>query len=138
MLKRNCVVKYMDEFGIEHAVKVEAGTLFEAAILGLQRLDSSFGAEMWDRMSITVEISAEPTTYAAMIQKLKPWIQSEVSRPQEEGSPGVSHCVQKTARKVQRVVRPTRAKAPAAQFRICMAQPCCGGQASGRPPWNAG
>ena len=82
MLKQNCVVKYMDTFGIEHAVKVEAETLFEAAILGLQRLDSSFGAALWDRMSITIEISAEPTTYAAMVQKLKPWIQSEISRPQ--------------------------------------------------------
>jgi len=87
MLKQNCVVKYMDTFGIEHAVKVEAETLFEAAILGLQRLDSSFGAALWDRMSITVEISAEPTTYAAMVQKLKPWIQSEVSRPQAEVGP---------------------------------------------------
>jgi len=87
MLKQNCVVKYMDTFGIEHAVKVEAETLFEAAIRGLQRLDSSFGAALWDRMSITVEISAEPTTYAAMVQKLKPWIQSEVSRPQKEISP---------------------------------------------------
>lgn len=83
MLKQNCVVKYMDTFGIEHAVKVEAETLFEAAIRGLQRLDSSFGAAIWDRMSITVEISAEPTTYASMVQKLKLWIQSEVSRPQE-------------------------------------------------------
>lgn len=87
MLKQNCVVKYMDTFGIEHAVKVEAGTLFEAAILGLQRLDSSFGAKMWDRMSITVEISAEPTTYAAMVQKLKPWIQTELGHPQKEVSP---------------------------------------------------
>ncbi|HKW63978.1 MAG TPA: hypothetical protein VJN89_15610 [Candidatus Acidoferrum sp.] len=87
MLKQNCVVKFVDTFGIEHAIKVEAGTLFEAAILGLQRLDSSFGAEMWDRMSITVEISAEPTTYASMVQKLKPWIQSEVSRPQKEVNP---------------------------------------------------
>jgi len=87
MLKQNCVVKYMDTFGIEHAVKVEAETLFEAAIRGLERLDSSFGSAIWDRMSITVEISAEPTTYAAMVQKLKPWIQSEVSRPQKEVSP---------------------------------------------------
>lgn len=87
MLKQNCVVKYMDTFGIEHAVKVEAGTLFEAAILGLQRLDSSFGAEMWDRMSITVEISTEPTTYATMVQKLKPWIQAELGHPQNEASP---------------------------------------------------
>lgn len=31
MFKRNCVVKYVDNFGIEHAAKVEAESLFEAA-----------------------------------------------------------------------------------------------------------
>ena len=84
MLKRNCLVKYMDTFGIEHAVRVEAESLFEAAIRGLQRLDSSFGAELWNRMSITVEVSSEPTTYATVIQKLKPWIKS---LPQKQVNP---------------------------------------------------
>ena len=87
MLKQSCVVKYVDTFGIEHAVRVEAESPFEAAIRGLQRLDSSFGAEMWDHMFITVEISAQPTTYAAMVRKLKPWIKSEESHPQKEGNP---------------------------------------------------
>ena len=39
MFKRNCIVKFSDSFGIEHAAKVEAESLFEAAIRGLQRLD---------------------------------------------------------------------------------------------------
>jgi hypothetical protein len=42
MFKRKCAVKYVDGFGIEHAAKVEAESLFEAAIRGLHRLDSSF------------------------------------------------------------------------------------------------
>lgn len=80
MPMRNCAVKYVDTSGIEHIVRVEAESLFEAAIRGLQRLqrlDASFGADMSDHMSIAVEVSAEPTTYAVMVQKLKPWIKSQ-------------------------------------------------------------
>lgn len=32
MFNGHCVVKYLDSFGIEHAAKVEAESLFEAAI----------------------------------------------------------------------------------------------------------
>lgn len=89
MLKRNCAVKYVDTLGIEHTVRVEAESLFEAAIRGLQRLDSgvdsSFG-DMRDRMFISVEVYAEPTTYAAMVQKLKPWIKTQESHPRVEDS----------------------------------------------------
>jgi hypothetical protein len=45
MFKRKCVVKYVDDFGIEHAAKVEAESLFEAAVRRLHRLDSSFRTE---------------------------------------------------------------------------------------------
>ena len=31
MFKRNCVVKYVDNFGVEHAANVEAESLFGAA-----------------------------------------------------------------------------------------------------------
>ena len=47
MFKRNCVVKYLDNFGVEHAAKVEAESLFEAAVRGLHRLDSSFLVVGW-------------------------------------------------------------------------------------------
>ena len=88
MFKRNCVVKFSDSFGIEHAVKVEAESLFEAAIRGLQRLDmdSSFWTEedVFNGMFVTVEIYEEPTTHMVMIEKLKHWIKSQGRHPREE------------------------------------------------------
>jgi len=54
---RNCVVKYVDSFGVEHAANVEAESLFEAAVRGLHRLDSSYWTEddVFDRMCVTVD-----------------------------------------------------------------------------------
>ena len=73
MLKRNCVVKFVDNFGVEHAAKVAAESLFEAAVRGLHRLDSSFWTEedVFDRMCIAVEVHEEPTTHSVMVQNLK-------------------------------------------------------------------
>ena len=45
MFKRNCVVKFVDSFGVEHAAKVEAESLLEAAVRGLHQSDSSFWTE---------------------------------------------------------------------------------------------
>lgn len=61
------IIARLDTFGIEHTVRVEEESLFEAAIRGLQRLDRSVGADMWKRMSIIVEVSAEPPTRAVMV-----------------------------------------------------------------------
>ena len=86
MFKRNCVVKYVDSFGVEHAAKVEAESLFEGAVRGLHRLDSSFWTEedVFDRMFVTVEVHEEPTTHMVMIEKLKQWIKSHGRHPREE------------------------------------------------------
>jgi len=86
VFKRNCVVKYVDNFGAEHAVKVEAESLFEAAIRGLHRLDSTFWAEddVFDRMSITVEVHEEPTTHTVKIERLKHWIKTQRRHPREQ------------------------------------------------------
>src|SRR5690242_7850936 len=86
MFKRTCVVKYVDNFGVEHVAKVEADSLFEAAILGLYRLDSSFWTEedVFDRICVTVEIHEEPTTHTVMVEKLKHWIKSHGRNPREE------------------------------------------------------
>jgi hypothetical protein len=71
MFKRNCAVKFVDNFEVEHAAKVEAESFFEAAVRGLHRLASSFWAEenLWDRMFITVEVHEEPTTHTVMVAK---------------------------------------------------------------------
>jgi len=86
MFKRNCVVKYVDSFGVEHAAKVEAESLFEAAVRGLHRLDSSFWTEedVFDQMCVTVEVHEEPTTHTVMIEKLKRWLKSHGRHPREQ------------------------------------------------------
>lgn len=86
MLKRNCVVKFVDSLGVEHSAKVEAESLFEAAVRGLWRLDSSFWSEedMFSRMDVTVEVHEEPTTHTVRIEKLKHWLKSHGRHPREE------------------------------------------------------
>src|SRR5437660_8739322 len=86
MFKRNCVVKYVDSFGVEHAAKVEAESLFEAAVRGLHRLDSTFWTEedVFDRMFVTVEVHEEPTTHIVKIDRLKQWIKSHGRHPREQ------------------------------------------------------
>jgi hypothetical protein len=38
---RECVVRVCDAQGVEHRVKVRAGSVYEAALLGLERLQRS-------------------------------------------------------------------------------------------------
>lgn len=59
---------------IPPSAKVEAESLFEAAIRGLYRFDSSFWTEddVFDRMDITVEVREEPITHTVRIAKLNP------------------------------------------------------------------
>jgi len=37
--ERECVVKLLDGHGVEHSVKVRAESVYEAALLGLKRLE---------------------------------------------------------------------------------------------------
>jgi hypothetical protein len=86
MFKRNCVVKYVDSFGVERAAKVEAESLFEAAVRGLHKLDSSFWTEedVWERMCITVEVHEEPTIHTVTVENLKRWVRSHGKHPREQ------------------------------------------------------
>ena len=86
MFKRNCVVKYVDCFGVEHAAKVEAESLFEAAVRSLHRLESSFWTDedVVDRMSITVDVHEKPTILTLMVANLKRRIKSPGRHPSEE------------------------------------------------------
>jgi hypothetical protein len=96
MFKRNCIVKYVDNFGVEHA-KVEAESLFEDAIRGLYRLDSSFWAEddVFDQMCITVEVHEEPKRLRISIRFLP---NSRASTDQAPG-PSMTRLTARAARR---------------------------------------
>jgi len=68
------------------AARVNAESLFEAAVRGLYKLDSGFRTEedVFDRRDVTVEVHEEPTTHTVGMEKLKHWFKSHGRHPREE------------------------------------------------------
>lgn len=80
--ERDCVVKLVDDHGVEHSVKVRAESVYEDALKGLTRLErvgwESDGSQIsW----VIVEVSEEPTCHRVDVAKMllvrpasgKPW-----------------------------------------------------------------
>jgi len=86
MFKRNCVVKYVDTFKVEHAAKVEP----ESPVRGCGPWSAPIGFKLlgrrrvFDRMSVTLEVHEEPTTHTVIVGKLKQWIKSHGRHRREE------------------------------------------------------
>ena len=59
---RDCIVKLLDDHGVEHSVKVRAASVYEAALRGLERLEKvgweSNGSQIG---TVVVEVYEEPT-----------------------------------------------------------------------------
>lgn len=79
---RLCTVSFKAATGISHSVDVEAGTLYEAAALGLSRLQSDGWVEglgPGSRLEITVR---EPGTHHVLsVQQLQKWLNSVTPSP---------------------------------------------------------
>jgi hypothetical protein len=76
MSAANCVVKIVNEHGVEHSVRVRAESVYEAAIIGLARLEKvgweSYGKTGW----AVVEIHEEPTIHKVHVGKMLGWVKS--------------------------------------------------------------
>ena len=85
MAQASCIVKMVDDAGVEHSVQVRAESVYEAAILGMCRL-KRHGWES-DRSTIgwvTVEIHEEPTVHRVQFGKMLGWINSSGRTPRDE------------------------------------------------------
>lgn len=83
--ERNCVVKLVDDHGVEHGVRVRAESVYEAALRGLQKLErigwENDGSQIgW----ITVEVWEEPTQHRVHVGKMLGWIKSSGRTPRDE------------------------------------------------------
>src|ERR1700686_1794169 len=82
---RKCVVKMRDPEGIEHAAQVQAGSLYEAASLGLKQ----FRRSEWSREAtfeagmLQVEVWEAPTVYRISVGNLERWLQRSGGSPRE-------------------------------------------------------
>jgi hypothetical protein len=83
---RECVVRVCDAQGFEHRVKVRAGSVYEAALLGLERLQRSDWScsGVLDEGLVTVEVWEEPTVHCLQVRKLKQWLDQPGRWPPDE------------------------------------------------------
>lgn len=85
MSEATCIVKIVDDHGVEHTVRVRAESVYEAAILGLNKLEkhgweNNGGQIGW----VTVEIYEEPTVHRVHVGKMLGWINSRGRTPRDE------------------------------------------------------
>lgn len=82
---RKCVVKLRDDDGVEHAVPVMAGSLYEASCLALHQ----FRRSDWSRESaldtrtLQVEVWDAPTVYKIDVARLEKWLERKGGSPRE-------------------------------------------------------
>jgi len=85
MPEASCIVKIVDDHGVEHSVQVRAESVYEAAILGMSKLKrhgwESDGSTIG---CITVEIHEEPTIHRIQLGKMLGWINSSGRTPRDE------------------------------------------------------
>jgi hypothetical protein len=83
--ERVCIVKLIDIHGVEHRVKVQAESVYEAALRGLKRLQQvgweSDGSQI---TSVMVEVWEEPTRHLVNVKKLLSWLKTPGNFPPDE------------------------------------------------------
>ena len=87
--ERDCVVKLVDDHGVEHSVRVRAESVYEAALKGLKKLEQvgweSDGSQIgW----VIVEVWEEPTQHRVHVGKMLGWIKSSGRTPRDETRKG--------------------------------------------------
>jgi hypothetical protein len=82
---RVCVVKLNDAHGVEHRVKVRAESVYEAALLGLKRLERVGWESDGSQIShVMVEVWEEPTLHYVDVKKLLSWLKAPGKFPPQE------------------------------------------------------
>lgn len=81
---RLCTVRFKSATGISHAVEVEAGTLYEAAGLGLARLKKDGWVEgLGPGTRLEIEVREPATHHVITVDRLTKWINGVTASPVE-------------------------------------------------------
>lgn len=79
---RTCVVSYIDMEGVKHSVEITAGTLFEAAIIGMNAMKVP---DWFNRSTLTIEIRVKQpeTIHTVSNAVLTAWLARKGRTPRE-------------------------------------------------------
>ena len=81
MTIRKCVVKLVDDIGTTHSVKVQAESVHEAVLLGLNELSKDgWESESQETIgSVLVEVYSEPTLHEVNVSSFLRWLKKPSS-----------------------------------------------------------
>jgi hypothetical protein len=81
---RACTVSFKDMRGIRHSTEVEAESLYEAAVIGIRRLnDDPWIEKIGSATVLEVEIRNPGTTHAISLQQVERWLAGATTNPNE-------------------------------------------------------
>jgi hypothetical protein len=81
--EKDCVVKLIDEYQVEHSVRVRASSAYEAALKGLKRLQKVGWEGDRDPMFLVVEIYEAPTVHRINVPKMLQWLRQPGRTPRD-------------------------------------------------------
>ncbi|MDX6610941.1 MAG: hypothetical protein QOD75_127 [Blastocatellia bacterium] len=76
-----CTVTYQDMDGVRHAVEVEAGSMYEAAVLGIQRF-RKHDINPGGLAKLEVEIRSS-IVHTLTVKRLEDWLSAGAKTPKE-------------------------------------------------------
>jgi hypothetical protein len=86
---RACTVSFMGPSGIRHSVDVEGESLYEAAVLAVQRFRQDlWGETVGNGTALEIEVREPPTRHSLTLQQVERWL----------ASPGTPHDASRKAK----------------------------------------
>jgi hypothetical protein len=84
MTVRTCAVSFVDRAGIRHTAEVEAESLYEAAVLGVRRLNDDIWTERIGPATVLeVEVRSPATRHSISLQQVERWLAGATPNPSE-------------------------------------------------------
>src|SRR5215469_15880322 len=83
MEMRTCKVSIADMEGVEHSVRVTAGTLYEAVALALKALGSHDFVEGLTQGSVTVSVQNVAVDHTIKLKEFQQWLKRPGGSPSE-------------------------------------------------------
>ena len=81
---RPCIVSFKDLRGIRHSTDVEAESLYEAAVMGIRRLNEDPWLEKIGPATVLeIEVRNPGTTHAISLQQVERWLAGATTNPSE-------------------------------------------------------
>ena len=84
MSAKVCVVSFNGPSGVRHSVEVEAESLYEAAVLGVRRLNQNIWSEnVGPATVLDVEVREPGSKHALSLQQVERWLAGATTNPSE-------------------------------------------------------